>query len=176
MESPPRRRPPDASGFYAWWADAVIPGVPLEPHPEDPSVGLLYVGIAPRDASSSQTVRGRVIGNHLQGNTGSSTFRFTLAALLLEELDLHPEKRKTKFVLTRHDNRRLSDWQRAHLRLTWCESDEPWLLENHVILAMRPSLNLAGNSGHPFYTTLKTARAAFRSAATRNSPEEPPRP
>lgn len=166
---------PDASGFYAWWANAAIPRVPVKPHPENPSLGLLYVGIAPRGASSSQTVRRRVVDNHLNGNTGSSTFRFTLAAILLEELDLHPEKRKLKFVLPKPDNRRLSDWQRTHLSLTWCESDEPWMLENEVILAMQPSLNLASNSEHPFYATLKKARTAFRSAASGTSPMGPTR-
>lgn len=125
---------PDNPGFYAWWASVgAIPGIPLDLHPANPSLSLFYVGIAPHDPSSSQTVRKRVIDNHLKGNTGSSTFRFTLAALLLEALDLHPEERKMKVVLAKPDNQRLSDWQRTHLSLTWCQSDEPWLREKDVV-------------------------------------------
>jgi hypothetical protein len=45
-----------------------------------------------------------VIGNHLNGNVGSSTFRFVLAALLLDVLRLRPFLRGTKVALDASDN------------------------------------------------------------------------
>ena len=105
------------------------------------------------------------MNNHLSGNTGSSTFRFTLAALLLEDLGLHPVKTTTKFVLPPKENRLLTTWQEEHLRLTWCVTSHPWLREDEVIAVMEPPLNLAANAKHPYYSTLKQARAAFRRAS-----------
>jgi hypothetical protein len=167
-----RLRPSDGGidkcpGFYAWWiAPGSIPGVPHHPHPSpDIHLGLLYVGIAPKFATSKQTLRSRVLKNHLSGNTGSSTFRFSLASLLLDAEQFAPTMTTTKYTLTRDDNRRLSAWQRAHLFLTWCEQPQPWQIEGDVIAAMQPPLNLAENREHPFYDTLHEARGRFRQAA-----------
>lgn len=68
---------PAAPGVYAWWSrrDA-IPRVPHASHPLDDELSLLYVGISPVREASRQTIRSRVFGNHLNGNVGSSTFRF----------------------------------------------------------------------------------------------------
>jgi hypothetical protein len=60
----------------------------------------------------------------------------------------------------------LREWQFTNLRLTWCERERPWEIEEAVIQAMQPSLNAAGNSSHPFFATVKASRAAFRAAAT----------
>src|SRR5262249_40311012 len=112
---------PAAPGFYAWWSRrGSIAGVPHLAHPLDDELSLLYVGISPARQTSRQTLRGRVIGNHLNGNVGSSTFRFVLAALLIDALDLRPLLRGTKVALSASDNARLSAWQREQLLLTWC--------------------------------------------------------
>ena len=72
-------------GFYAWWAaEGRSLGPPHHPHPARAELGLLYVGINPARASSAGTIRSRVVGQHVGGNTSSSTFRFVLASLLLE--------------------------------------------------------------------------------------------
>jgi hypothetical protein len=164
---PPPQGVPNTGGFYAWWVRrGSLPTEPERPHPTDPSSLLLYVGISPARASSSQTIRGRVIGNHINGNTGSSTFRFVLASFLIHDLDLHPTRSGTKVVLSASENERLRAWQHEHLRLTWCGRERPWEIEQRVIEAMKPPLNAAGNSSHPFYSTVKTNRAAFRAAAT----------
>ena len=87
-----RRSPADGGlpaepGFYAWWSlEGAIAGVPLVPHPIDASLGLFYVGISPANVASTQSVRTRVMNNHLSGNLGSSTFRLTLAALSARSL------------------------------------------------------------------------------------------
>ena len=164
---PPPQGLPSAGGFYAWWVKrGALADVPQNPHPADPSSLLLYVGISPARESSSQTVRGRVIGNHINGNTGSSTFQFVLASFLMSSLELHPRTKGTKIGLDDGDNQRLRDWQYDNLRLTWCERDQPWEVEHSVIEAMKPPLNSAGNSSHPFYATVKAKRAAFRADAS----------
>jgi hypothetical protein len=76
---------PAVSGFYAWWlADlAALPDVPTSPHPTA-QLGLVYLGIAPKDDASAQTIRTRVLEKHLGAALGSSTLRRALAAFLWE--------------------------------------------------------------------------------------------
>jgi hypothetical protein len=87
---------PECLGFYAWWhVPGSLPAVPS--HPSDRTkLDLLYVGIAPNSATSKQTVRSRVVGNHLGGNTGSSTFRYSLAALLMDVQKFQPTRLKDR--------------------------------------------------------------------------------
>lgn len=156
---------PDAAGFYAWWVrpDA-LPHVPGAPHPSEP-YGLLYVGIAPSRATSSATLRSRLLGQHIGGNVGSSTFRRSLAALLFERECWTPVRTTTRELLTADDNANLSAWQREHLRLAWLHVVNSWEGEAEVIAEMQPALNLAGNASHPFYATMSEARRRFKAAA-----------
>jgi hypothetical protein len=116
-------------------------------------------------ATSTQTIRSRVLGNQLNGNVGSSTFRFVLAALLLDELDLHPYLRGTKVALSAQENERLSAWQRKHLLLTSRARKRPWEIEANAIGELALPLNLAGNAAHAFYPTVRAARAGLRRRA-----------
>lgn len=157
---------PAENGIYAWWTTrGTIPEVPERLHPRDETLQLFYIGIAPKDSKSSARLKSRIVGNHLGGNTGSSTFRFALAALLMDTLGFTPHLTKTKYVLPNSQNQALSAWQRQHLKLTWVEHDQPWLIEEGIIVALGPPLNLAGNASHPFHSTLSEARARFREAA-----------
>jgi hypothetical protein len=157
---------PAEHGFYAWWADkGTIADVPHHPHPTLSKLGLLYVGISPKRASSSGNIRSRVIGQHVGGNTSSSTFRFVLASLLLDELELKPRATVKKIVLDADDNAHLRQWQFDHLSITWCARPRPWKVEDAVIALMQPPLNSAANQTHPFYSRVSSARAAFRAAA-----------
>ena len=159
---------PEGPGFYAWWTKrGSIPGVPKAPHPSKRGLDLFYIGIAPVRESSSSSLRTRVIKNHMSGNTASSTFRLTLASLLLDSLNLHPLRTMKKVILSPQENTRLSRWQDEHLFLTWCVHQGPWEDEVAVVGLMAPPLNLAGNSGHPFHATLTAARRRFRTEATR---------
>lgn len=161
---------PTENGVYAWWTvGGAIPRVPRQPHPRDGSLQLFYIGIAPRDSKSSATLKSRIVRNHLGGNTGSSTFRFALAALLIDTLGFTPHQTKRKYVLPSSQNRALSVWQRQHLKLTWVEHDRPWLIEDEIIASLGPPLNLAGNASHPFHSTMSDARARFREAARQNA-------
>lgn len=157
---------PAEPGFYGWWSRrGAIRGLPRVPHAADETLSLLYVGISPARASSRQTVRSRVIGNHLNGNIGSSTFRFVLAALLIDALELRPYLRGAKVALDASDNARLSAWQREHLLLTWCVRERPWEIEGTVIMQLGPPLNSAGNAMHRFYGHVREARAELRRRA-----------
>jgi len=93
---------PERAGFYAWWIlPGSLPSVPSHPHPnQEVGLDLLYVGIAPNSMTSQGTLRSRVRGQHLGGNTGSSTFRLSLAALLLDQEGYEPTSTRTKCVLT----------------------------------------------------------------------------
>ena len=156
---------PAAPGFYSWWSRRGALAVPHVPHPLHDDICLLYVGISPARETSRQTIRSRVIGNHLNGNVGSSTFRFVLAALLIDALDLHPYLRGTKVALSAHDNARLSAWQREHLLLTSFAREQPWEIESEVIAQLAPPLNSAANAVHAFYPTVRAARAELRRRA-----------
>jgi hypothetical protein len=157
---------PATAGFYGWWSRrGAIREVPHVAHPLEGELSLLYIGISPARGGSRQTIRSRVIRNHLKGNVGSSTLRFILAALLIDDLSLHPLMRGTKVALDVADNARLSRWQREHLLLTWCSRQRPWEIESEVIAQLRPPLNSAGNAAHAFYPRVRDARAEFRRRA-----------
>lgn len=163
---------PTTGGLYAWWTvKGSIPGVPPCPHPSD-DLDLFYIGIAPKDSTSQATLRSRVVDNHINGNTGSSTFKKTLASLLFETMHWRP-RLTDRPLLTATDNAALRDWQHQNLRLTWAKHGEPWDIEDIVIARLQPPLNLAGNSAHPFHGVLTSARKRFKSAGESGPPSKP---
>ena len=158
---------PREPGFYAWWVrPGALPAVPETAHPAEDWC-LLYVGIAPGRQNSSATLRSRVGGQHIGGNTGSSTFRLSLASLLFEDMGWQPQRKKKKVTLSSEDNAALRNWQQEHAGLCWVTTDEPWAgsTEGDVIAEMRPPLNLAENSAHPCHSNMSAARRSFRQAA-----------
>lgn len=158
---------PEKPGLYAWWCGPhALRIVPVVPHPHRPELRLLYIGIAPSRPSSSATLRSRVVGNHLRGTTGRSTLRFSLAALLRDDLDLHPHRVGKKVLLPADENARLSVWQAKHLLVSWVVHPTPWSVEAGVIEQLHAPMNRAANGAHPFYGAMGHARAAFRAAAS----------
>ena len=154
---------PASPGLYSWWCpDDVLEIVPVVRPLERSDHRLLYVGIAPRSELSHATLRSRVIGSHLRGTTGRSTFRLSLAALLLDQLDLHPVMRGAKVLLSAEENSNLSTWMGRSLRVGWVVQEQPWRIERDVIVALKPPLNRALNSTHPFNADMRQRRAQFR--------------
>ncbi|GAB3237292.1 hypothetical protein GCM10027447_36360 [Glycomyces halotolerans] len=148
---------PAASGLYAWWAPMeVFDDLPGPSHPADPSVRLLYIGIA-------GNLRGRITGDHLR-RSGSSTFRRTLAGLLLES-ERFTTKWTDRVVLESADEIRLTAWIRRNLLLNWIEHAEPGRLETRLITRLHPPLNLAEAEPGPAYDRVARARAAYRASA-----------
>ena len=139
---------PDEPGLYSWWADGE--GLrQLEAVFASALPRLIYAGQAgatsTRAASPSMaTLRSRIGGNHLNGNIRSSTFRFTLAAVLREPLALQPGPGGR---LDASSNQELSRWIRRHLSiacLAWPERATLPALEHAVLERVDPPLNLTG--------------------------------
>lgn len=169
------REIPVAPGIYSWWVlNDALPDVPLAPHSDRRDVGLLYVGIAPSREGSSRTIQSRILRNHLGGNTNNSTFRFSLASLLVDSLTLNPLVRGRHIYLPNDQNTALTDWLRANAFVSWHTVAEPWVIEPAVIERMKPPANLDDNLHHPFYAKMKRLRAAFRATAPGAKPESIP--
>nr|WP_127783571.1 hypothetical protein [Rhodococcus sp. X156] len=71
----------------------------------------------------------------------------------------------TRVVPIDADEARLSQWMREHLRVTWVQHPEPRAVEAAVIAELAPPLNQAHNSDHPLYSSIASARAAYRASA-----------
>lgn len=156
---------PPEPGLYAWWGTRdALPQVPPQ-YVADADAWLLYVGIAPSRPGSRQTLRGRICGNHLRGNVGSSTLRLSLAALLWQQEQWPLSRRGNRPALAPAGNQALSTWQEEHLRVSWVVQGSPWEIEAAVVKALSPPLNLAMNRTHAYSWALSEARQRFRSAA-----------
>jgi hypothetical protein len=171
-QHPRERGVPAESGFYAWWCEihSVPSGISAPRHPGGP-FALLYVGIAPRNAASKAVLRSRICGQHIGGNTASSTFRFGLASLLWEEQRWHPCVRaRNEYLLPPSENQALSEWQRENLRLRWLVAEEPWAAEDAVVHELEAPMNREHNAMHASYSLMGQARDRFRAAARTNGP------
>lgn len=150
-------------GLYSWWADdealellGAVFGVRV---PQ-----LIYAGQTGATSTRSRrtrsaTLRSRISGNHLNGNVGSSTFRKTITAVLLESLHL---RLSGPDCLDRTSNETVSGWMRAHLRVVTAPyEDRDTLAEvEHAALArMDPPLNLMGMPSTPIRRALSELRA-----------------
>ncbi|MFC0505018.1 GIY-YIG nuclease family protein [Micromonospora costi] len=148
---------PRTTGLYAWWArPEIFADLPGPLNATDPSVRLLYLGIA-------TNLRSRIASNHL-ARSGTSTLRRTLAGLLLPTE--HYQTRWTdRVVLLEEDERRLTAWMQAHLRLTWFACEEPRQHETGLIRELRPPLNVEGAVHGDVRDRVKAAKAAYVSSA-----------
>lgn len=162
---------PERPGIYAWWVDlpSPLPQIPATELPFGPW-GLLYIGVAPREAGSSGTLRSRVLNQHVNGSVGSSTFRRALAAFIWEDFGWTPYVTPAgKLALPAPENRELTDWIKENLKVSWLTVEEPWRWEAEPIESLQPPLNSRFNTSHAFYRTLRSKRAQFADAARRNS-------
>lgn len=152
---------PSVPGLYAWWAAPdVLPALAGPVHPSRSDLRLLYIGIATK-------LRSRLVSNHL-GRSGSSTLRRTLAGFLLDD-----EQFRTRWtdrvVLVDDDEHRLTAWMVEHMHVTWCEHPAPRDVEQTIIQALRPPLNVEHAFG-PVRDLVRTARQHYyASAGTRPS-------
>ncbi|NJC05757.1 hypothetical protein GGQ97_001550 [Sphingomonas kaistensis] len=158
---------PRGPGFYAWWCqkqhleDTSVP-LPYEQRPPTPAEwSLLYVGISPSGPASTLDVSSRVARNHVGGNIGSSTFRQTLAVLLVAKLRLQPRTGSDRARLT--DEKPPSDWLKQSCGLTYALVADPWLLEPAVISELAPPLNIS-HGCHPYAQVAKRTRMELRRA------------
>lgn len=169
VHSPAAAQPPSVCGFYAWWcrrrrlADA-SPAIPYEVRPPVmPEWSLLYVGISPSRASSTRNIARRFSRDHVGGNIGGSTFRQSIAALLMGHLTLAPRAGSDRSRLL--SEAPLSAWIENACGVTFARADRPWELESLIISHLNPPLNIDQGT-HPFRLELKAQRLDLRRACS----------
>lgn len=124
--------------------------------------GIVYVGKSERSLAS------RDLGQHFaDGQTGRSTLRRSLAALITDEIAMHPRPRNPmkpadfdRYALDEESDRLLTAWMREHLRLAfWAAPDGTVLrpIEVAVIQRLLPPLNLT-DCVTPSTTAVKASR------------------
>jgi hypothetical protein len=120
--------------------------VPVEGAIVQHGLTLLYAGIAPSRKGSSSTLRS-VIRQHYAGNAFTSRLRFTLGRLLATDLaiELHRVRTSTRMTFGSGEER-LSDWMAANAFVCWVEHPRPREVEDQVIAAVRPPLNVDAKS------------------------------
>jgi len=161
-EFPADRVATEHPGLYSWWADdealsvlSTVFGVSM------PS--LIYAGQTGATSTrvrkiSPATLHSRICRNHLGGNVGSSTFRKTVSAVLLESLALRLSR---PGCLDRASNDAVSTWMRVHLRVVTAPYDDRALLakvEKAVLERIDPPLNLKGMRSTQIRTKLSELR------------------
>ncbi|SUF09238.1 MULTISPECIES: DUF6884 domain-containing protein [Rhodococcus] len=151
----PWKRP----GLYSWWVDAagaddLTVGLDLPIAP-----GLIYAGLAgatrwPSGKRSSNTLWSRIAGMHLGGKHEFSTFRRTLGSILAHA--------QGSDVI---DETALTAWMTRHLSVVAIASADPDTLghlEDEVLAAIDPPLNLQGMAATPVRIRLKELRRRHR--------------
>jgi hypothetical protein len=156
---------PVSPGFYSWWCRTrslvdADPAIPLELRPPIPSDwSLLYVGISPARPGVHRTLADRVGKDHATGNVGGSTFRLSIAALVLKHLGLEPRVGSSRARLL--SEAPLSQWINESCGVTFAQDDAPWVSEVEVIASLKPPLNLSPGS-HPFASEVSARRSVLR--------------
>lgn len=149
-------RIPHDPGLYIVYSDSGLPGLTWSP-----ASGPLYVG----KADDGLQCR---IGREHGGDTGRSTLRRSLAALLKEELDLIARCRPTKgepkpinftnFSVEPQGDLRLSGWMADHLTVAVLVGAAASGRESALIAELEPLLNLRGWA-NPWGDVVSRARA-----------------
>ncbi|KJJ99205.1 hypothetical protein UB44_13775 [Burkholderiaceae bacterium 26] len=139
---PDQLKAPSSGGVYAFFLVSTNVLAPFEV----PTNGLIYVGM-------SSNLAQREFDAHLSsGNTGRSTVRRSIGAILKRQLKLTARPRgrgssATDFTNYRFDPQgeaRLSDWMRTSLMISVHPDVNYAALERDLILCMKPILNLTG--------------------------------
>jgi hypothetical protein len=157
---------PGPAGMYAWWVgtDYLADARPPFPEVRLPSAGsqwsLLYVGIGPK-RPGKRTLSDRLRKDHRSGSIGSSTFRQSLAALLVDKLELRAKSGHDRSRLV--DEMPLSEWIYGHCGVSAVAVARPWDYEDEVIRHLNPPLNLKPGF-HPYRHDVDRAREELRRA------------
>lgn len=145
-------------GLYAWYVDSGGARDLTRGLGHTVAPGLIYAGQTGAGERLA-TLRSRVLGNHLRGNTRGSTFRFTLACVLRDQLSLVLVGRRR---IERDGERRLSDWMHDHLEVAVEPVGDRWsidALEAAVLIELDPPLNLRNMPSSSIRSRLSTLRS-----------------
>jgi GIY-YIG catalytic domain-containing protein len=185
LSDPTRAEPPatfpkdpaaaDRPGLYAWWGDQEA--VRVISDVLGSRVGnLLYVGQAGATSSvagkrSNATLLSRIRGQHIRAQTRASTFARTIAAVLREPMQLDLA---APGLLTEHSRQQLSSWICEHLQVAAVPVPAPDALttiEDAVLAALNPPLNLDGMPRTPQRHRLSELRSRLGHPASSASPD-----
>jgi hypothetical protein len=119
-------------------------------------MALLYVGKA-------SNLAGRIVGNHLLGDTSRSTLRRAISAWVGPAQGWRPVEIDGRRRNDEATEALLTNWL-GELSVSWVEVAAPELVEPEVIRLLRPPLNHDHNRCHPNWAALDAARAAWRRA------------
>jgi hypothetical protein len=89
--------------------------------------------------------------------------RRTLAGLLLND-ERYRTRWTDRVVLVDDDETRLTHWMTTHLHVSWCEHPAPTDVEELIIRALHPPLNVDDASG-PAVDLVKAARRRYYASA-----------
>jgi hypothetical protein len=161
----------DLPGLYSWWVDTagaadLTDGLGVRVDPARIYTGLTGATKWPSGTTGKSTLRARVGGNHIRGRVRGSTFRLTLAAVLLDVLDLEIAGPKT---LTASSEAALTAWIRDHLTVAvfpFPLAAALANLEHRVLAELDPPLNLDGVPLTPLRTRLAQLRGRITSGNT----------
>lgn len=157
---------PATRGLYGWWFRDVPAGVPCNGCACMDDLTLLYVGISPKNPTSTQHLRRRIL-THYAGNAEGSTLRRTLG-ILLAEASGFPLRRVgsgNRMTFTHLGEQWLDAWMDANAYVGWVEHPEPWTVEAGVFSRLSLPLNLQDNKHHAFHPVLSGRRAEAKARA-----------
>jgi hypothetical protein len=150
-------------GLYAWWVDDagaadLSRGLGLTVDP-----GRIYAGLSgatwwPSGKTTDHTLGRRIGQMHLGGKVRVSTFRWTLAALLFDQLEMQVQ---AFMLITPASEEALSEWMREHLCVAvhpYDDRDTLAGLEHAVLERLDPPLNLRHMQATPVRKRLTELR------------------
>lgn len=152
-------------GLYAWWVDEAGARELSAGLDAAVSAGLVYIGQAgatswPSGGRSDATLLTRIGGNHLRGRVKTSTWRQTLASVLVGSVLPAPSSgwdAGWEAALTR--------WMTEHLSVVTVSVPDPrrlGALEHYVLLQIDPPLNLRDVTATPMRGRVSALRRMFR--------------
>lgn len=156
-----------SKGIYLWFANSCqLKDLQISPndkllsiHESQETLFLIYIGIAPENEDSNHTLKQRVTQNHIIGNIGASTFRYSLASLLKLQF-FRKSKGKTNSYFIK-DEETLSDFIKK-LNIIFCAHNSPWEIEREMINKIEPPINIEHNKLGWFCKKIKAARKVSR--------------
>ena len=161
---------PQDRGLYAWFFKKIPPSVPIDGCVVKDGMTLLYVGISPKNETSTQNLRKRIT-NHYRGNAEGSTLRLTLGTLLLEQSDF-PLRRVgsgKRMTFTHLGEQWLDEWMDENAFVAWVKHQAPWEVESEIFEDLSLPLNIQDNDHNSFAKKL----SAMRSKAKKQAREMP---
>jgi hypothetical protein len=156
---------PQDRGLYAWFFKEVPPSVPTDGCVTKDGMTLLYVGISPKNETSTQNLQNR-IRNHYRGNAYGSTVRQSLGVLLTKESGYQLRRTsKSSITLTKDGESWLNEWMEENAFVCWVKHQAPWEVESELFEKVSLPLNIQGNRHHPFAKPLSEMRCLARQKA-----------